>query len=318
MAEIHDLLVTDASNIGRWPENMPFSGVNDAGRADEGIFARWYKDTDGSITASGSANAFAITSNRTIPSLFNNLVMAFTANFSITGAATLNLNGIGAKGIKRFNGTDLASGDIISGQPILVVYKSTPDVWYAWSALPALTGNTFADYSENASPGNPAADTARLYAFDDSTVTRMAYRDSAGNVSIFGAAATQAQMEAASSAVVTTTPGRQQFHPGHPKAGGAWNGQGVVALYAGDYGLAAVSDDGTGLYTASFDTAFSSTTYWAASWVRSYSAFTATICHGGIGGTKTTSAFQVRTAETTTGNAVDPTEVSLTFLGDYP
>ena len=109
MAEINDLSVTDASNTGRWPENMPFGDVNDAGRADEGLLARWYKDTDSSITASGSSNAFTITSNRTIAAYFNNLVMAFTANHSITGATTLNMNGIGAKSVKRFNGEALAS-----------------------------------------------------------------------------------------------------------------------------------------------------------------------------------------------------------------
>ena len=104
MAEINDLSVTDASNTGRWPENMPFGDVNNAGRADEGLLARWYKDTDSSITASGSSNAFTITCNSTIAAYFNNLVMAFTANHSITGATTLNMNGIGAKTVKRFNG----------------------------------------------------------------------------------------------------------------------------------------------------------------------------------------------------------------------
>ena len=139
MAEIQDLLATDASNIARWPENMPFSGVNDAGRADEGILARWYKDSDGSITASGSSNAFSITSNRTIAAYFNNLVMLFTANFSITGAATLNLNGLGAKAIKRPNGDALLTGDIVSSQPVHVIYKSGTDQWYLLAAVYATT-----------------------------------------------------------------------------------------------------------------------------------------------------------------------------------
>jgi hypothetical protein len=178
--EIQDLDPTDANNTGRWPEGMVGGDINDAGRAMEGYLARWFRDTNGSIAATGSSNAFAVTSNRTISSLANNTVMAFTANFSITGAATLNLNGLGAKSIKRFNGNALASGDIVSGQPVTVVYKSSPDVWYMMSALAALTGNTFADFSENAAPGDPAADTGRLYAKDVSGTTRLAYRDSAG------------------------------------------------------------------------------------------------------------------------------------------
>src|SRR5262247_1645915 len=129
MAEIQDLNVVDASNTGRWPENMAFSLVNDAGRADEGLLARWYKDTNASVTASGSSNAFAITSNRTIAALIDGLVMAFTATHSITGATTVNLNGIGAKSLKRFNGSELASGDIISGQPVVAFYKLSADTW---------------------------------------------------------------------------------------------------------------------------------------------------------------------------------------------
>ncbi|HEY1244245.1 MAG TPA: hypothetical protein VGF29_05370 [Hyphomicrobiaceae bacterium] len=178
--EIQDLDPTDANNVGRWPEGMVGSSINDSGRAMEGYLARWFRDTNGSIAAAGSSNAFTVTSNRTIDALANNLLMTFTANHTITGAATLNLNGLGAKSVKRFNGNALASGDIVSGQPVAVIYKSSPDVWYMMSALAALTGNMFADFAENASPGDPAADTARLYAKDDSGNTILAYRDSAG------------------------------------------------------------------------------------------------------------------------------------------
>ena len=87
------------------------------------------------------------------------------------------------------------------------------------TALAALTDNTFVDLSENATPGTPAADTARLYAFDDSGTTRVAYVDSAAAITVLGTTATQAQMETATSTAVLTSPGRQHFHPGHPKAG---------------------------------------------------------------------------------------------------
>lgn len=183
MAEISDLNVTDASNTARWPEGMAPSAVNDAGRAMEGYLARWFNDWNASITASGSSNAFTATSNRTISSLVNNTVIAFTANHTITGAPTLNLNSLGAKSIKRFNGNALASGDIVSGQPVMVIYKSSPDCWFMQSAAAALTGNSFADFDENASPGDPASDDARLYAVDDGGgITIMAYRDSGGLV----------------------------------------------------------------------------------------------------------------------------------------
>src|SRR5687767_13807273 len=123
MGDVHTWSVTDASNIDLYPEHMTFGAVNDGGRAVQGAVARWFKDTNGSIDASGSSNAFSITSNRTITALADDLVMSFTANDTINGAATLNLNTLGAKDIKRFNGNALASGDIISGQMVLVVSK---------------------------------------------------------------------------------------------------------------------------------------------------------------------------------------------------
>lgn len=180
MAEITDLDPTDANNTARFPEGMLGGTINDSARALEGILARWFRDTNGSITATGSSNAYAITSTRTISALANNIIMTWTANFTNTGAATLNLNSLGAKSIKRFNGSALAAGDIISGQPVTVVYKSSPDQWFMMTAPAALVTSMFADFAENASPGDPAADTARLYAKDDSGNTILAYRDSAG------------------------------------------------------------------------------------------------------------------------------------------
>jgi hypothetical protein len=316
MAEIQDFSATDASNTGRWPENMQFSAVNNAGRADEGLLGRWYKDTDGSVTASGSSNAFTATSNRTIVALFNNLTMTITANHTITGASTLNLNGLGAKTIKRFNGDGLASGDITSGQPFTVIYKSSPDIWYMMTAAASLaTGGTYFDFTENASPGTPGADVARLYALDDgSGNTVLAYIDSAATVTHLRGA-TAAEMEALTANRLTPV-SLQHRHPGHPKAGGTFNGQGTPAITAGDYGLTSIADNGTGLYTITFDTAFSNANYWQTAWARSYSGATSTIVNGAIGGTKTTTQFALRTAETTTGNAVDPQEVCMVWWGD--
>src|SRR5262249_46396930 len=129
MAEITDLLTVDDSNTARWPEGMRFRDVNNAARADEGILARWFKDTNGSVVSSGSANAYAVTSNRTITSLVDKTLMAFTANFSNTAAATLNLNGLGAQALVRPNGQPLFNLDITSGQTCLVIYQTSISSW---------------------------------------------------------------------------------------------------------------------------------------------------------------------------------------------
>ena len=260
MAEIQDLNVTDADNIGRWPEGMLGGQINDAGRAMEGYLARWFKDINGSLSSGGSSNAFTVTSSRTIASLVDGTRLTFRANHSITGAATLNLNTLGAKDIKRFNGSALASGDIISGQPVDVIFSSALDDWIMVSALAALVGSTHADFGENGSPGDPAADTARLYAKDDgSGTTVVAYRDSAAVESILGGVATQAQMETATSVIKSVAPGRQHFHPGHPKAGGRVAANGTLSS---GYNITSVVNNSTGVYTITLSTAMADTNYW--------------------------------------------------------
>lgn len=60
-------------------------------------------------------------------------ISAYTTGFGIivkftnanTGAATLNVNALGAKSIKKNGGTDVASGDINAGQAFLLVYDGT-------------------------------------------------------------------------------------------------------------------------------------------------------------------------------------------------
>lgn len=52
-------------------------------------------------------------------------VFSFKANTANTGAATLNVNALGAKTIKKLHDQDLATGDIEAGQIVLVVYDGT-------------------------------------------------------------------------------------------------------------------------------------------------------------------------------------------------
>lgn len=56
-------------------------------------------------------------------------VVYFLANTANTGAATLNINGIGAKTIKKQNDQDLATGDIEAGQVVVVAYNADDDVF---------------------------------------------------------------------------------------------------------------------------------------------------------------------------------------------
>jgi len=52
-------------------------------------------------------------------------LFSFVAANTNTGAATINLNGLGAKSITKFGSTALAAGDILSGQIHLIEYDGT-------------------------------------------------------------------------------------------------------------------------------------------------------------------------------------------------
>lgn len=80
----------------------------------------------GTIPAStGSANAFVVTYAPAPTALVIGQHYPFIANFGITGAATLNINSLGAKPVTKNGAVALASGDIASGAIVDTVYDGT-------------------------------------------------------------------------------------------------------------------------------------------------------------------------------------------------
>ena len=130
--EVNDLSTTDASNTDSsygFPENMAPSAVNDNARAFQGIVARWHKDVDGSLTSLGSADAYTVSANRTLAALYDGLTIAFEVTAANTTTATLNVDSLGAKEIKKWNDQGLAAGDLEAGQKIVVTYDASTSTW---------------------------------------------------------------------------------------------------------------------------------------------------------------------------------------------
>ncbi len=134
MAEINDLDVTDASNTARFPENQNPSTVNNGARALEGLLARWHKDINGSLIATGAANTLAVALNQTIPAYYDGLMVAAEVNATVTGAATLNAGAIGAKDIRKGFNSALAAGDLAAGQKAIFIFDAVNDWWQLISA----------------------------------------------------------------------------------------------------------------------------------------------------------------------------------------
>lgn len=75
----------------------------------------------------GANDSYAITVNPTISAYTDGDVFVFEAATVNTGAATLNVNAVGAKTIKKYGSVDLATGDIKAGSIVMVVYDADSD-----------------------------------------------------------------------------------------------------------------------------------------------------------------------------------------------
>ncbi len=144
-AEVGDLTRTDASNTGTaanagFPEGMPPSDVNNAARALEGMIARWYRDWRGAIVAYQTADAIRITPFRTISALTDGLTFMFEATAANTGATTLQVGTLDAVTIRKTHDVDLVSGDIESGQKVLVTYNADEDIFQMLSQTASSSG----------------------------------------------------------------------------------------------------------------------------------------------------------------------------------
>ena len=77
-------------------------------------------------TATGSANAYVLAVDAQIVTAYvERTVFKFKANFTNTGACTLNVNSLGAKSIVKHGTLALKAGDIQNGQVVEVIYDGT-------------------------------------------------------------------------------------------------------------------------------------------------------------------------------------------------
>ena len=125
---IHDYNTTPDSNTSLTPvggsaksvaENGPAGEINDVIRGLMADIRRWQIDSL-NVTTGGSGNAYTLTTNEALTTLTgaDGRGGVLEANHSNTGAATLNVNSLGAKAIKKQTAAgiaDVAAGDLISG-----------------------------------------------------------------------------------------------------------------------------------------------------------------------------------------------------------
>lgn len=80
------------------------------------------------VETAGSSNAYTLDASGTVSAYASGQIFILRADRDNTGAATLNVDGLGARAIKKHNGTsyvDVASGDIKDGSHYWVEYDGT-------------------------------------------------------------------------------------------------------------------------------------------------------------------------------------------------
>jgi hypothetical protein len=102
------------------------TGVGDSNARDEYLATGQYQDQSTIYaTTTGSANAYVLTLSPAITAYAAGQSFEILASFGNTGAATLNVSGLGTKAITKDGTTALASGDIVSGAIYRVTYDGT-------------------------------------------------------------------------------------------------------------------------------------------------------------------------------------------------
>lgn len=107
-----------------WPEGMASSRVNDAARALQGAIARDWQWKGPTVTAGGTATALTLTYSVAPAAYYQGMSFTFIVGTTNTGAATINVNALGAKNIFR-EGKALAGGELVAGNVATVAYDGT-------------------------------------------------------------------------------------------------------------------------------------------------------------------------------------------------
>ncbi len=158
---------TDASNASgtmpSWSGAAAPSTLDDSGRALQGAITREWNWRSYTLTAGGTSDAKTLTFSVAPAAYYNGQRFAFIANTTNTTTATLNVNSLGAKTIKKdVSGTltNLSASDMVSGMFVEVAYNTSNDcfVWVNNNASTAYaqlaSANTFTA-SQTISGGNP-------------------------------------------------------------------------------------------------------------------------------------------------------------------
>jgi hypothetical protein len=276
-----------------WQEGQSPGSVNNSARAMMAAISKYRDDLSGNLVTAGTSTAYTLTTNQVYTALTDGIMVVCRMSATNGATPTLNVDGLGAKSIAGVYGTAVATGYLLSGGVYQFTYDSTDDKWIVQGSpglIAIANGGTGAATAANARTALGLAIGTDVQAYDadlaalasNSTDGLWAHTGAgtgsartitagngisvtngdgvAGNPTIAADFASQAEMETASSTTDIVSPGRQFYHPAHPKVWGKADNAGAIAA---DYGVSSVTDNSAGDITWTWDTAFSSAHYGA-------------------------------------------------------
>lgn len=223
------------STIGTVANTSAPNVVDDWVRGIMASVKKYILDTDGGLTSGGTADALTLATNRNISSghQAQGYGLRFKAGNTNTGAATVNVDSLGAVAIKRLNGDDLAAGDIVAGGMYDIAHNGTDYTLIGAGAgsgtYGSLTGaNTWSGtntFTSSVTVGNDSSDTVvikgtTVNSFVSglfSSANTSAFYTAAGTVPLANGGSGQTSAAAAARAFLNglgTTKGNLAWHNG--------------------------------------------------------------------------------------------------------
>lgn len=182
-----------------WQEGMAAKNVNNDARGTMLRVAQLLRDLGGAVSAGGTANGLTITAGSPFTTLADGRIVSFRATATNTGAATLNVNGIGAKSIRVFSGggeSALPAGAIQSDGIYIAQYSEAANSGSGGWVL--VNPSNFASLLVGGSSASPIVATR-----DQTTNVSFEARPSTGNPVRFGLGAANTFAVKASSSLDT-------------------------------------------------------------------------------------------------------------------
>lgn len=163
---------TDAVALGR----VKSADINNLDAATGAAFALLPDETrlkQGTVqyaVDSGVVNAYVVAMPQTATSYADGMLVSFQPRFSNTGAATINVDSLGVKSIRQYNGAVLNASDIVLGVPTDLRYSVSTGFFHRVGSGPAgATGATGPTGSISAAPSGTFANPGMAFASETTT-----------------------------------------------------------------------------------------------------------------------------------------------------